>query len=87
MLAFLKYLEICIVESHIIIKSLTIFCGFDIKTEFLSFPFLKTCFLTMHDMLQEVTKECTGNFYNPLGETCESKLQKVYKVLSGFLII
>ncbi|KAG5232168.1 Multicopper oxidase, type [Salix suchowensis] len=34
----------------------------------------------------EVTKECTGNFYNPLGETCESKLEKVYQDVEGLNI-
>lgn len=47
---------------------------------------LKTYFLIMYVTLQEVNNECNGNFYNPLKETCESKLAKVDEVINRVIM-
>ncbi|XVF72337.1 hypothetical protein PTKIN_Ptkin12aG0113300 [Pterospermum kingtungense] len=42
-------------------------------------PFAHGMGLISDDLYEEVKNECRGNFYNPLSETCESKLEKVDK--------
>lgn len=38
-------------------------------------------------VLQEVTAECRGNFYNPASDNCENKLAKVYDVRIHLLVV
>ncbi|XVF21277.1 hypothetical protein REPUB_Repub12eG0076500 [Reevesia pubescens] len=49
-------------------------------------PFAHGMALISDDLYEEVQNECRGNFYNPLDETCESKLQKVDEKIRGLNI-
>ncbi|XP_050206541.1 serine carboxypeptidase 1 [Mercurialis annua] len=46
-------------------------------------PFAHGMGLIPDELYEEVINECKENFYNPLSETCESKLLKVDKNLEG----
>ncbi|WRX09363.1 Peptidase S10 [Theobroma cacao] len=46
-------------------------------------PFAHGMGLISDDLYEEVKNECRGNFYNPLSDTCESKLQKVDEDIRG----
>ncbi|CAN1767871.1 Serine carboxypeptidase 1 [Linum perenne] len=49
-------------------------------------PFAHGMGLISDDLFQEVTRECNGNFYNPLKQSCENKLQEVDREVSGLNI-
>ncbi|KAJ4833227.1 Serine carboxypeptidase-like 20 [Turnera subulata] len=49
-------------------------------------PFAHGMGLISDDLYEEVTKECSGNFYQPLGDNCESKLAKVDEDIAGLNI-
>ncbi|KAB1226526.1 Serine carboxypeptidase-like 20 [Morella rubra] len=49
-------------------------------------PFAHGMGLISDDLFEEVNNECRGNYYNPLSETCQSKLAKVDEDLEGLNI-
>ncbi|KAF2292518.1 hypothetical protein GH714_025078 [Hevea brasiliensis] len=49
-------------------------------------PFAHGMGLISDDLFEEVSNACKGNFYQPLGENCESKLAKVDADISGLNI-
>uniref|UniRef100_A0A2N9HTQ7 Carboxypeptidase n=1 Tax=Fagus sylvatica TaxID=28930 RepID=A0A2N9HTQ7_FAGSY len=49
-------------------------------------PFAHGMGLISDDLFEEVNKECQGNYYNPLDETCRSQLNKVDEDISGLNI-
>ncbi|XWS75996.1 hypothetical protein CRYUN_Cryun01aG0139700 [Craigia yunnanensis] len=49
-------------------------------------PFAHGMGLISDDLYEEVKNECRGSFYNPLSETCESKLKKVDENIEGLNI-
>ncbi|XP_030497220.2 serine carboxypeptidase-like 20 [Cannabis sativa] len=49
-------------------------------------PFAHGMGLISDELFQEVTTECKGNFYNPLNDSCQSKLSKVDEDIDGLNI-
>ncbi|CAI0559702.1 unnamed protein product [Linum tenue] len=49
-------------------------------------PFAHGMGLISDDLYQETTRECNGNFYNPLERSCEEKLQEVDREVDGLNI-
>ncbi|KAL5798283.1 hypothetical protein ACOSQ2_003103 [Xanthoceras sorbifolium] len=49
-------------------------------------PFAHGMGLISDELYEEVTNVCKGNFYNPLNETCETKLAKVEQDIDGLNI-
>ncbi|XWS31191.1 hypothetical protein CRYUN_Cryun23aG0056200 [Craigia yunnanensis] len=49
-------------------------------------PFAHGMGLISDELYEEVKNECRGNFYNPLSDTCESKLEKVDENINGLNI-
>ncbi|XP_057965173.1 serine carboxypeptidase-like 20 [Malania oleifera] len=49
-------------------------------------PFVHGMGLISDDLFEEVSKECQGQYYRPLSETCESSLSKVDEDIAGLNI-